>query len=278
MDQTKEHPKSEIMFSHKDYFMIREQFATLSGGEVEKIFFDIWSLRLTLLDVKHGVGQLKRVFFITRPYVMLRHGHYFIVCINVRDSKVEIIDNKTLPKGLKLSDKYKDCTKTLQNFINEFRKVRGTPPLDIPALSGTLGETQAAPKGLMRARGRSMSDGDVPQVGRMPTFLATGFETDQDDSVDTRFDYFKLYFGFDSAFCEVDNKLWFFWNNDLTVGIEFVSEQTLTISCIYPTVPYYFWVSFVYAKTREHLWVPPWAELESISARVLEGVPWVCWW
>nr|GLL49526.1 auxin response factor 2-like isoform X1 [Ipomoea trifida] len=40
----------------------------------------------------------------------------------------------------------------------------GTPPLDIPALSGTLGETQAAPKGLMRACGRSMSDGDCKTI------------------------------------------------------------------------------------------------------------------
>nr|GMD98094.1 uncharacterized protein LOC109164037 [Ipomoea batatas] len=73
----------------------------------------------------------------------------------------------------------------------------------------------------------------------MPTFLVTGFETDQDDSVDTRY--------------VIHLERYHLFNQD---------ERGFS-PC-----------TFFAPKTTEHLLVPPWAELESVLARVPEGVPW----
>nr|GMD77066.1 uncharacterized protein LOC109150827 [Ipomoea batatas] len=82
-------------------------------------------------------------------------------------------------------------------------------------------------------------------------------------------DSFRLRLGFDSAFAGVDDKLWLFWNSDLTLSFESDSEQSVSVSCIHATIPTVFWVSFVYAKTKEHLRVSLWAELCSVSDKVM---------
>nr|GMC73460.1 uncharacterized protein LOC109158392 [Ipomoea batatas] len=46
--------------------------------------------------------------------------HYFLVCINIKASKVEIIDNKALLPGVTKKDKYGDCTNLLVTSLKEY--------------------------------------------------------------------------------------------------------------------------------------------------------------
>nr|GMD82208.1 uncharacterized protein LOC109158392 [Ipomoea batatas] len=52
-------------------------------------------------------------------FAVLRHRHYFLVCINIKASKVEIIDNKALLCGVTKKDKYGDCTNLLVDELTE---------------------------------------------------------------------------------------------------------------------------------------------------------------
>nr|GMC95909.1 LRR receptor-like serine/threonine-protein kinase GSO2 [Ipomoea batatas] len=53
-------------------------------------------------------------------FPVLRHGHYFLICINVKASKLEIIDNKSLVCGVTMKDKYGDCTTLLVTALKEY--------------------------------------------------------------------------------------------------------------------------------------------------------------
>nr|GMC95912.1 uncharacterized protein LOC109158392 [Ipomoea batatas] len=53
-------------------------------------------------------------------FPVLRHGHYFLICINVKASKLEIIDNKSLVCGVTMKDKYGDCTTLLVTSLKEY--------------------------------------------------------------------------------------------------------------------------------------------------------------
>nr|GMC73972.1 uncharacterized protein LOC109158392 [Ipomoea batatas] len=53
-------------------------------------------------------------------FLVLRHGHYFLICINVKASKLEIIDNKSLVSGVTMKDKYGDCTTLLVTALKEY--------------------------------------------------------------------------------------------------------------------------------------------------------------
>nr|GLL37666.1 uncharacterized protein LOC109158392 [Ipomoea trifida] len=59
-------------------------------------------------------SQLDDIFFV------LRHGHYFLICINIKASKLEIIDNKSLVSGVTMKDKYGDCTTLLVTALKEY--------------------------------------------------------------------------------------------------------------------------------------------------------------
>nr|GMC66476.1 uncharacterized protein LOC109158392 [Ipomoea batatas] len=52
-------------------------------------------------------------------FPVLRHGYYFLICINIKASKVEIIDNKALVPGVTKKDKYGDCTNLLVDELTE---------------------------------------------------------------------------------------------------------------------------------------------------------------
>lgn len=69
----------------------------------------------------------------------------------------------------------------------------------------------------------------------------------------SKLDYFRLRFGFDSAFCGARDKLGLFWNTDLSVSVKSLSALSITVSCMHATIPSVFWTTFVYAKTKEHL-------------------------
>ncbi|XP_031127522.1 uncharacterized protein LOC116029613 [Ipomoea triloba] len=47
-------------------------------------------------------------------------------------------------------------------------------------------------------------------------------------SLDLRLDSFRLRLGFDSTFAGVDDKLWLFWNSDLTLSFESDSDQSVS--------------------------------------------------
>nr|GMD16039.1 uncharacterized protein LOC109158392 [Ipomoea batatas] len=53
-------------------------------------------------------------------FPVLRHGHYFLICINVKASKLEIIDNKSLVRGVTMKNKYGDCTTLLVTALKEY--------------------------------------------------------------------------------------------------------------------------------------------------------------
>ncbi|XP_019192143.1 PREDICTED: uncharacterized protein LOC109186562 [Ipomoea nil] len=42
-------------------------------------------------------------------FAVHRHGHYFLVCFNVKEHKVQVIDNKELPASVSEKDKYGNC-------------------------------------------------------------------------------------------------------------------------------------------------------------------------
>ncbi|XP_019197152.1 PREDICTED: uncharacterized protein LOC109191019 [Ipomoea nil] len=88
-----------------------------------------------------------------------------------------------------------------------------------------------------------------------------------------RLESFRIKFNFDNAYGS-GNRIWLFWNNDLTVSIESQMEQCVTILCAHSTVLTPFWLSFVYAKTRESLRGPLWDELKAVCPMIPGGVPW----
>nr|GMD20379.1 uncharacterized protein LOC109158994 [Ipomoea batatas] len=75
-------------------------------------------------------SQLDDIFFGSESFTMavdaliffpvLRHRHYFLICINVKASKLEIIDNKSLVRGVTVKDKYGDCTTLLVTALKEY--------------------------------------------------------------------------------------------------------------------------------------------------------------
>nr|GMD93493.1 uncharacterized protein LOC109158392 [Ipomoea batatas] len=67
--------------------------------------------RLQNLDI----NDVDLIFF-----PVLRHGHYFLICINAKASKLEIIDNKSLVRGVTMKDKYGDCTTLLVTALKEY--------------------------------------------------------------------------------------------------------------------------------------------------------------
>nr|GMD78627.1 uncharacterized protein LOC109158994 [Ipomoea batatas] len=75
-------------------------------------------------------SQLDDIFFGSESFTMvvdaliffpvLRHGHCFLICVNVKASKLEIIDNKSLVRGVTMKDKYGDCTTLLVTTLKEY--------------------------------------------------------------------------------------------------------------------------------------------------------------
>nr|GMD20715.1 uncharacterized protein LOC109158994 [Ipomoea batatas] len=83
-----------------------EATATPTSSQLDDIFFGSESFT-TAVDAL--------IFF-----PVLRHGHYFLICINVKASKLEIIDNKSLVSCVTMKDKYGDCTTLLVTALKEY--------------------------------------------------------------------------------------------------------------------------------------------------------------
>nr|GMC79778.1 uncharacterized protein LOC109158392 [Ipomoea batatas] len=94
-----------------DIFFGSESFTTAVDALnfYERMTYEIE--RLQNLDI----NDADLIFF-----PVLRHGHYFLICINVKASKLEIIDNKSLVSGVTMKDKYGDCTTLLVTALKEY--------------------------------------------------------------------------------------------------------------------------------------------------------------
>nr|GMD88160.1 uncharacterized protein LOC109158392 [Ipomoea batatas] len=121
-----------------------EATSTPTSSQLDDIFFGSESFTTLQLDPTHEwmkclpMEKKKQNFFERMTYEIerlqnleitdadliffpvLRHGHYFLICINIKASKVEIIDNRSLVRGVTMKDKYGDCTTLLVTALKEY--------------------------------------------------------------------------------------------------------------------------------------------------------------
>nr|GMC82593.1 uncharacterized protein LOC109164037 [Ipomoea batatas] len=111
----------------------------------------------------------------------------------------------------------------------------------------------------------SLGHGSPPRVPHVPF---------GDRFTPLQLESFKVRLGFDSSFAGANGKLWLLWNSDLSLNLESESDQSVSVSCSHASIPYAFWTTFVYAKTKERLRTILWTELCSVSYRIPQDVPW----
>nr|GMD65830.1 uncharacterized protein LOC109150823 [Ipomoea batatas] len=114
----------ESLFKYKNYYIGRDQFLTLRSGWVEKCIIDVWSFQMNKKNITRGMGEPKFIYFTTNPiifFVVLRHDHYFIICLNFKKRVVQVIDNKTLGKGFNFVSRYENCDQILDLFLTSLR-------------------------------------------------------------------------------------------------------------------------------------------------------------
>nr|GMD83399.1 uncharacterized protein LOC109158994 [Ipomoea batatas] len=121
-----------------------EATSTPTSSQLDDIFFGSESFTTLQLDPTHEwmkclpMEKKKQNFYERMTYEIerlqnleitdadliffsvLRHGHYFLICINIKASKVEIIDNRSLVRGVTMKDKYGDCTTLLVTALKEY--------------------------------------------------------------------------------------------------------------------------------------------------------------
>nr|GMD66514.1 uncharacterized protein LOC109150823 [Ipomoea batatas] len=61
--------------------------------------------------------MIRMIFF-----VVLRHDHYFIICLNFKKRVVQVIDNKTLGKGFNFVSRYENCDQILHELVKMYWK------------------------------------------------------------------------------------------------------------------------------------------------------------
>nr|GLL41833.1 uncharacterized protein LOC109158392 [Ipomoea trifida] len=106
-----------------------EATATPTSSQLDDIFFGSESFT-TAVDalnfyerMTYEIDRLENLDINDADLIffpVLRHGHYFLICINVKASKLEIIDNKSLVSGVTMKDKYGDCTTLLVTALKEY--------------------------------------------------------------------------------------------------------------------------------------------------------------
>nr|GMD39217.1 uncharacterized protein LOC109179062 [Ipomoea batatas] len=119
---------SEQLFEYAGYYLNRETFQSMRAGELESVIVDVWCLRLNQLDLNRGLDKPKRIFFSTQAFIFFgiyRHNHFYIMCYNFTTSMLEIIDNRPLPKGMSIQQKYADSPKVLNTAFSEYLMKRG---------------------------------------------------------------------------------------------------------------------------------------------------------
>nr|GMC64165.1 uncharacterized protein LOC109158392 [Ipomoea batatas] len=101
-----------------------EATSTPTSSQLDDIFFGSESFT-TAVDalMTYEIERLQNLDINDADLIffpVLRHGHYFLICINVKASKLEIIDNKSLVLGVTMKDKYGDCTTLLVTALKEY--------------------------------------------------------------------------------------------------------------------------------------------------------------
>nr|GLL42171.1 uncharacterized protein LOC109158392 [Ipomoea trifida] len=106
-----------------------EATATPTSSQLDDIFFGSESFT-TAVDalnfyerMTYEIDRLENLDINDADLIffpVLRHGHYFLICINIKASKLEIIDNKSLVSGVTMKDKYGDCTTLLVTALKEY--------------------------------------------------------------------------------------------------------------------------------------------------------------
>nr|GMC80118.1 uncharacterized protein LOC109153584 [Ipomoea batatas] len=65
---------------------------------------------------KLDISDAQLIFF-----GIFRHHHFYIMCYNFTTSMLEIIDNRPLPKGMRIQQKYADSPKVLDPYLASLR-------------------------------------------------------------------------------------------------------------------------------------------------------------
>nr|GMC64240.1 uncharacterized protein LOC109162426 [Ipomoea batatas] len=135
LDPTEERPLTEQLFEYAGYYLDRETFQSMRAGELESVIVDVWCLRLNQLDLNRGLDKPKRIFFSTQAFIFFgiyRHNHFYIMCYNFTTSMLEIIDNRPLPKGMRMQQKYADSPKVLDPYLASLRALYTSRILMMP--------------------------------------------------------------------------------------------------------------------------------------------------
>nr|GMD40891.1 uncharacterized protein LOC109153584 [Ipomoea batatas] len=69
---------------------------------------------------KLDISDAQLIFF-----GIYRHNHFYIMCYNFTTSMLEIIDNRPLPKGMRMQQKYADSPKVLNTAFSEYLRKKG---------------------------------------------------------------------------------------------------------------------------------------------------------
>ncbi|XP_047320866.1 uncharacterized protein LOC124924928 [Impatiens glandulifera] len=87
------------------------------------------SLFNTILDAEMTQFNISREFLDTTDLIFLpviRNEHFYIICINMIKQKIEIIDNRPLPRGIKYMDKYTNISQHIDLFVRFLAEI-GSP-------------------------------------------------------------------------------------------------------------------------------------------------------
>nr|GMD89949.1 uncharacterized protein LOC109150823 [Ipomoea batatas] len=69
------------------------------------------------LNSNIDISDAELIFF-----AVLRHDHYFIICLNFKKRVVQVIDNKTLGKGFNFVSRYENCDQILHELVKMYWK------------------------------------------------------------------------------------------------------------------------------------------------------------
>lgn len=76
------------------------------------------------LNSNIDISDAELIFF-----AVLRHDHYFIICLNFKKRVVQVIDNKTLGKGFNFVSRYENCDQILVEAFKNYCKFKGITTL-----------------------------------------------------------------------------------------------------------------------------------------------------
>ncbi|XP_031121055.1 uncharacterized protein LOC116024304 [Ipomoea triloba] len=61
------------------------------------------------------------------PAFILRHQHFYLMCFNFMTSRLQVIDNRPIPEGIKAQDKYEGCPEKLLIAFTKYLSLKKSP-------------------------------------------------------------------------------------------------------------------------------------------------------